>query len=165
MALRAHCTKSIAIIATVFFGFSSAAAGAVAVHSPGDGQSMDTQTMGTPFQSDNPYDPGDDHQIWRDQIIDLFKLIRARLATQTATAMAAGSGATTADVVDESEQLQFDYAAYGIKQDLTPAELDEFALDLVEALELLGEDPGVLTPDQRDSLAQTLNAMLAEVSN
>ncbi|TVS04566.1 MAG: hypothetical protein EA423_07475 [Phycisphaerales bacterium] len=129
---------------------------------------MDIQTLGTPFQSDNPYDPGDDHQIWRDQIIDLFKLIRARLATQTAsatTAMAASSGASTADVVEESEQLQFEYASYGIKQDLTPSERDELALDLVEALELLSEDPGVLTPDQRDSLAQTLNAMLAEVSN
>ncbi len=168
MALRAHCTKSIAIIATVFFGFSSAATGAVAFNSPGESRSLDVQTLDAPFQSDNPHEPVDDHQIWRDQLIELLKLIRARLAAQSTSAtiaMTAGSGATTEDVVEESEQLQYEYAVYGIKQDLTPAELDELSIDLVGALELLSDDPGVLTLDQRDALAQTLNAMLAEISN
>ncbi|MCC5787776.1 MAG: hypothetical protein JJU33_13870 [Phycisphaerales bacterium] len=118
--------------------------------------------------SDNPYAPIDDHQLWRDQFIEFlqrFRLFTGAQVVTAATTQSGQSGATTQEVLFEAEQLQYEYAAYGIKPDLTPSEKDQLALDLIEALELLDEDPGVLSPDQRDAIAQTLNAMLAEVSN
>lgn len=168
MALRAHCTKSFAIIASVFFGFSSAVSNADADITYDNGPISDTPGYNPGFASDNPYEPVDDHQIWRDQIIELLKRLRLYAGTQvtaTTTAVPVNSGATTQDVLHESEQLQFEYATYGLKQGLTPSEIDDLTADLVGSLQLLDEDPGVLLPDQHNALRDTLNAMLAEVSN
>ena len=168
MALRAHCTKSFAIIASAFFGFSSAVSTADARAIDNEASISDSSVYNPGVLSDNPHEPVDDHQIWRDQLIELLKRIRLYAATQV-TANPGGlpfnSGATTQDVLHESEQLQYEYETYGLRQDLTPSEIDDLIADLVEATNLLDEDPGVLLPDQRDALGHTLDTMLAEVSD
>lgn len=168
MALRAQYTKSIAIVASIFFGFSSAAVIADAGVVSGGDRTPDFQGFYTDLMSDNPHDPVDESRIWRENLLEILKRLRLFTGVQVSAATNPSpimSGATPEQILHESHQLQYEYAAYGLKPDLTQAELDDLAAELVEALELLDEDPGVLTPDQNGALAQTLQTMLVEATN
>lgn len=167
--MRAQYTKSFAIIAIGFFGFSSEFGADRAVATTGPQFYADTAvatSAGLPIQSDNPYEvPGKNE--WKQNLIDLLLRLRFLFDGQSTTAVhLMQSGTVTIDqLLAEIDAFQQDYALHGLRSDLTPAEEAEGAADALIGLELLDTDPGVLTVEQRASLAETFNDILNDLGS